>query len=280
MALALISYSPRDAAFNVAAPTPEGGPARNWIGPVGAYGADVFFQILGFAAFLLPAAILILGWRWFRGRAVESQVATLLGYGLLLLSLPSLLSLWHLPDVRGAVPPGGMLGSLVSGGLRSGFNPIGANLVAMALLLTALFMTTRFSFSGAHAWASGPKGPIGAVEKLGVLQKVQARWHAWRGTREQERLRKRLEETRLSGRKPVSPQAVGTGTALNENSRTIELEDESDVFKPRQEELDDQRAEKERDRGHKAPIFVMDRETEKPPARKSAGEPKITKGNT
>jgi len=63
MALALISYSPRDAAFNVSAPTLEGGPALNWIGPVGAYSADILFQLLGFAAFLLPAAILVLGWR-------------------------------------------------------------------------------------------------------------------------------------------------------------------------------------------------------------------------
>src|SRR6202022_1976191 len=105
-------------------------------------------------------------------------------------------------------------------------------------------------------WASRPKGPIGAVEKLGILQKVQARWHAWRGIREQDRMRKRLAETRLSGRKPVPSQTVGNNSTLNEHSRTIELEDESDVFKSRQEERDEERAEKERDRGHKAPIFV------------------------
>jgi S-DNA-T family DNA segregation ATPase FtsK/SpoIIIE len=233
-ALALISYSPTDASWNVSS-APEGAGTGNWIGPAGAYGADLLFQVFGFAAFLLPMGLSVLGWRWIRSHPMNSQFATLAGYGLLLLSLPSLLTLWHFPDVRGTVPPGGMLGSLVSGGLRSGFNPIGANLVAMALLLTALFMTTRFSFSGAHAWASGPKGPIGAVEKLGVLQKVQARWHAWRGTREQERLRKRLAETRLSGRKPVTNQSVAGASTLNENSAAIELEDESDVFKSRDE---------------------------------------------
>ena len=40
MALALISYSPRDAALNVSAQAPEGSPARNWIGPAGAYSSD------------------------------------------------------------------------------------------------------------------------------------------------------------------------------------------------------------------------------------------------
>ncbi len=207
IALALLSYSPKDAAFNVSAP--ESAVTQNWIGPVGAYGADALFQIFGFAAFLLPAAILVLGWRWFRSRAIDSQVATVVGFGLLLLSLPTLLSLWHVWDVRGAVPPGGLLGELFSSGLRTGFNLWGANLVAVALLVTALFMTTRFSFSGAHAWASGPNGPIGKVEKLGILQKAQARWHAWREEREQQRMRRRVEESRLSGRKPVPPQLLG-----------------------------------------------------------------------
>src|SRR5437667_12786364 len=190
MALALLTYNPKDAAFNVSALPPDGGAAKNWIGPVGAYGADLFFQIFGFAAFLLPAAILVLGWRWFRSRAIDSQVATVAGFGLLLLSLQTLLSLWHVWDVRGAVPPGGILGALISSGLRTGFNLWGANLVAVALLGTALFMTTRFSFSGAHAWASGPNGPIGKVERLGILQKAQARWHARREEREQQRMRR------------------------------------------------------------------------------------------
>ena len=261
MALALISYSPRDAAFNVAAPTPEGGPARNWIGPVGAYGADVFFQILGFAAFLLPAAILILGWRWFRGRAVESQVATLLGYGLLLLSLPSLLSLWHFPEVRGAVPPGGLLGALISSGLRTGFNLWGANLVAVALLITALFMTTSFSFSGAHAWANGPRGPIGAVERLGILQKAQARWHAWREERAQRRMRRRVEETRISGRRPVPPQSIGNAGASSEEASDVDETDERESS------------------GHRAPILFLNSEKLEKGAAKKTSDPKIARGN-
>jgi len=47
-----------------------------------------------------------------------------------------ILSLWHVWDVRGAIRAGGALGELLSGGLRSGFNLWGANLVAVALLVT------------------------------------------------------------------------------------------------------------------------------------------------
>jgi S-DNA-T family DNA segregation ATPase FtsK/SpoIIIE len=277
IALALLSYSPKDAAFNVSAPPHDGSPARNWIGPVGAYGSDLLFQIFGFAAFLLPAAMLVLGWRWFRSRPIDSQTATLAGYGLLLLSLPSLLSLWHFPEVRGTVPPGGFLGALISSGLLTGFNLWGANLVAVALLVTALFMTTRFSFSGAHAWANGPKGPIGAVEKLGILQKAQARWHAWREEREQQRMRRRVEESRLSGRKSVPLQSIGRAELLDEPTKTIRLADVSNIFRTKAEtEEEDEKETK--DTARKAPIFVFNRESEKAAAKK-AGEPKIAKGN-
>jgi S-DNA-T family DNA segregation ATPase FtsK/SpoIIIE len=278
IALALLSYSPKDAAFNVSASAPDGSPARNWIGPAGAYGADFLFQIFGFAAFLLPAAILVLGWRWFRSRTIESQIATVAGFGLLLLSLPTLLALWHVWDVRGAVPPGGFLGTLISGGLRTGFNLWGANLVAVALLVTALFMTTRFSFSGAHAWANSPHGPIGVVEKLGILQKAQARWHAWRDEREERRLRRRVEESRLTGRKPVPPQSIGRAEILNEPPKTIRLADESDIFKGKTEIEEEQDEKEKKDGARKAPVFVFNRETEKAAAKK-AGEPKIAKGN-
>ena len=40
-----IVLSPQDVAFNVSAPPADGPLARNWIGPVGAYGADLLFQI-------------------------------------------------------------------------------------------------------------------------------------------------------------------------------------------------------------------------------------------
>jgi DNA segregation ATPase FtsK/SpoIIIE, S-DNA-T family len=278
IALALLSYSPKDGALNVSAPAPEGSPAQNWIGPAGAYSADLLFQIFGFAAFLLPAAILVLGWRWFRSRTIESQVATLAGFGLLLLSLPTLLSLWHVWDVRGAVPPGGFLGTLISSGLRTGFNLWGANLVAVALLVTALFMTTRFSFSGAHAWANSPHGPIGVVERLGILQKAQARWHSWREEREQRRMRRRVEESRLSGRKPVPPQSIGKAEVLNAPPKTIRLADESDVFKGRTEIEEEEDEKEKKDAVRKSPIFFLNRDTEKA-AVKKAGEPKIAKGS-
>ena len=98
VALALLSYAPSDASFNVSAQPRDGGVTNNWMGPVGSYASDLLFQVFGFAAFLLPAAILVLGWRWCRSRAIDSQLATLVGYFLLLLSLPVLLALFPFPS--------------------------------------------------------------------------------------------------------------------------------------------------------------------------------------
>jgi DNA segregation ATPase FtsK/SpoIIIE, S-DNA-T family len=278
MGLALISYSPRDAAFNVSAGSTEEHVVRNWIGPVGAYSSDLLFQIFGFAAFLLPVAIGMLGWKWLRSRTINSQVATLAGYVLLLMSLPSLLSLVHFPDVRGAVPAGGLLGSLVSHGLQSGFNFWGALLVAVSILIVALFLTTSFSFSGAHAWASSTKGSLGKMERMGVLQRAQARWHAWRDEREQERMRRAVEERRLAGRKPVTPQMVGRPEAGNEDSQAIRLEDLSDIFKGKKSAVEEEEEERPtRDGERRVPILLMGPEKAE---RTKKADPKIARTNT
>jgi DNA segregation ATPase FtsK/SpoIIIE, S-DNA-T family len=273
--LSLVSYNPRDAALNVSASSAEA-PANNWIGPVGAYSSDILFQLFGFAAFLLPVAIGIVGYRWFRSQTIDSQMATLGGYALLLLSLPSLLAMTHIPDVRGTVPAGGLLGTLVSHGLQSGFNFGGGLLVAIALFFVALFLTTRFSFSGAHAWASGAKESIGRMEKLGFLQRAQARWHAWQDKREQARNQREVEQRRVAGRKSVSQQLLGKGEPAEYQAKTIELKDDSDVF-GRKKSVVEEDEKDHKDATHKAPIMFA---TQEKPEKSRKAEPKIERANT
>ena len=267
IAASLFSYSPRDASWNVSAPAAENGDTANWIGPVGAYGADAMFELLGFAGFLIPIAIGVLGWKWFRSRNFDSPWATMIGYVLLLLSSPALLSLIHFWDVRGAIPAGGFVGTLLANGLRSGFNGVGAFAVAFAVAVTALFLTTSFSFSGSHAWVTGPRGPVGAAGKLGILRRAQAKWHDWRVRREQDRMRRRVEANRVEGRKPV-----GNAATANEPEKTIQLSDESDIFRDRTE------AEEEDAKGamHKAPILFLNQDKPEKAAKKTS-DAKIAK---
>jgi S-DNA-T family DNA segregation ATPase FtsK/SpoIIIE len=176
------------------------------------------------------------------------------------------------PAVRGAIPAGGFLGTLIAGSLRSGFNITGAYVVAFAVFLTSVFMTTSFSFAGTHAWAKSPTGPLGAVERLGLLQKVQARWHAWQEDREQQRMRRRVEQNRVVGRKPV-----GKAEAVNDAPKSIQLADESDIFTEKEErDAEDEDDREEKSAAGKAPIFVLNRDSVEKPSRKAA-EPKVAK---
>ena len=259
LALSLLSYSPRDASFNVSAPPPGAGPARNWIGPVGAHLADLFFQSCGFAAFLFPIGMFLVAMKWFRSQLLEAPVAKLIGFTMLLASFSSEMVLLHAPEVRSALPAGGMLGTILAESLRAAFNPLGANLVSIATLLTALFLTTSFSFRAALAWMKKP------MANDGYLGQLWARVQDWREARESERLRKRVEEIKIAGRPPVPRQRVSTKELA---------EDEEEA---------DREAEEARNDARRAPTVIKFHENESvalPPAKKKSSEPKIATGKT
>ena len=255
IALSLLSYSPRDASLNVSGAPPDARPARNWIGPAGAHAADLLFQGFGYAAFVLPVGIFLLGLRWFRSQEAPSPIGSLIGYALLLLSLPALLTLWHFPEVRGAVPAGGLLGTLLAAGLIAVLNSAGAHVVALAAFLAALLLTTPFSFVAAHAWMRGPMTSTGAV---GLFAHLRERYQTWREAREQRRLRKRVEEIKIAGRPAVSPQTALGKEALRKKEEG-EAEDAGDEEKA-------------------GPILV--RHENRPAAAKAASGPKIARGVT
>ncbi|MFZ0886567.1 MAG: DNA translocase FtsK [Candidatus Acidiferrales bacterium] len=264
LTLSLLSYSPHDASFNVSAPAPGSGPARNWIGPVGAHLADLFFQFCGFAAFLFPIGMFLVAMKWFRSQLLEAPVTKVVGFTMLLASLSSELVLVHvMPEVRGALPPGGLLGTILAGGLRAAFGPIGANLVSMMTLLTALFLTTSFSFRTAGQWLKKPMASDGYVGQL------MARVKDWREVRESDRLRKRVEEIKIAGRPPVQQQRVST----KELARDEDEEEDGD---------DDEKDSKvEARRGGPAVIKFHENEpATAPPSKKKGPEPKISLGKT
>ncbi|MCL6482363.1 MAG: DNA translocase FtsK [Firmicutes bacterium] len=246
IALSLLSYNPLDPAFNVSS---AGGVPRNWIGQLGAHGADLLFQLLGWGAFLMPVAMFLLGKRWFRSQPLEMPAVKLCGFGLLLVSLTAGCALLELPRIRDALNPGGLLGALLAEALVAWLNPVGAFLVTATTLLAALFLTTRFSFSLAADWLRVP------VQKLDVLGYLQARWRALRAERTARQLQQRLEQFRTTGRPPAPPQAIAPR----------ELEKKTVAREP-EEKL--------------GPVLVPLKEIPAEPTAKSPAEPKIVKGKT
>ena len=92
--LALASYSPLDPSWNSASVLTGSHAARNWIGVVGAFTADMLLQFLGVGAFLLVIFPTMLGIRWFRSMKVQSPLAKSLGGIWLLMFVPALLALF------------------------------------------------------------------------------------------------------------------------------------------------------------------------------------------
>jgi len=261
LALSLLSYSPQDAAFNVAAAPPAAGPAHNWIGPVGAYIADLFFQGVGYAAFLFPVGLFLVAFRRFRSQKINAPMAKLIGCALFVFALPAELSLLHVPEVRGALPPGGMFGVLMVHGLRAAFNSIGAHVVALACIFAALLLTTQFTFMGTAKWMRGPLGAEGFLGKriIALVDRVRD----WREMREAEKLRRRVEEIKIAGRPAVAMQMKSGKTATTIRDAE-EMAGEETIEPPR-----------------RAPVITFSEPLDAAPARKSSStEPKIAKGKT
>ncbi|HEX9759625.1 MAG TPA: DNA translocase FtsK [Candidatus Acidoferrales bacterium] len=256
LSLSLATYNPRDTSLNVAAPPAGDQPVHNYIGPFGAYVSDALFQGLGFGAFLLPIGILLMGIRWFRSQPLETPGTKITGWVLLLLSSTALLAmLAFFPAIRGVLPPGGLLGTLLADALRAAFGSIGAMMVALACWFTALFFTTRFSFSSASQWVKGP------MARVNFFPQLRARWKAWREAQEKKRMAQRIEKMKVAGRPAVAPQTI---PSMEPAARAKVAESEDD--------LDD-------DDASAGPKVIRLKETAGPaPAQKPGHSPKIATG--
>ena len=174
-------------------------------------------------------------------------------------SLSAELSLVGMPDVRGSLPAGGVLGRVFADGLRAAFNPLGANLVAIATLLAALLLATRFSFRALLAWMKKPMAGQGPLGRLLMRAKE------WREEREAAYLRKRVEATKIIGRKPIIQQRV--------SPKVADEEDEEEEEKPA---LDFQKPAL----GERGPAVIDFHDAVPVPPKKSAAEPKISRSKT
>ena len=84
--ISLATFDPRDPAPFFKAGVE--GPARNFIGPFGAFLAEMLIpQLFGLAALLLPLVLGLLGWKLFWCKPIDAPYTKAFGNGVLLLSL-------------------------------------------------------------------------------------------------------------------------------------------------------------------------------------------------
>src|SRR4029079_17513384 len=134
--ISLASYSAHDPVLFFS--TAVGKPG-NFGGRVGALLAESAFQVLGYGAYLLPAALVVVGWHYFWVRALTAPWTKLAGGIVLFAARGALLAIgFGTLTVGGkAIPAGGVLGSATARLLTDEFNRTGA----LVLVLTALFLS-------------------------------------------------------------------------------------------------------------------------------------------
>jgi S-DNA-T family DNA segregation ATPase FtsK/SpoIIIE len=181
--IALATFDPRDPAPFFKAGVE--GPARNFIGPFGAFLAEMLVpQLFGVASMLLPIVLGLLGWKLFWCRPIDAPYTKAVGNLLLLLSLAGLFALtFGTVSFEGEpVRAGGAVGEILASLLVADFSRTGAYIMAATGLFVALILSTQFSFSTLLEGAG-----LHAGERLRALQTA---WTHHRESRRKEKLRR------------------------------------------------------------------------------------------
>ena len=98
--IALATYAPNDPVWFFST-GPSAAPA-NFAGRIGAFLAELSFQLVGYAAYMIPALLVLIGWHYFWCRRLDAAGTKATGAGLLLACSSAFLSLVvHSTEVAG-----------------------------------------------------------------------------------------------------------------------------------------------------------------------------------
>ena len=225
--VALGSYSPSDPAWFFNSPTDA--PPVNFAGRIGAFMAEASYQLMGYAAFLIPAALGVIAWHYFWCRKIESGYTKLVGVVMLLGSGSALLALAFgalqtgTPHVR----PGGAIGEALASGFVLYLNRTGAAIVLLAVFALAVILATQFSFGMAFS---------ATAARLRTQRGLVDRFRAWQEDRRRDRERKQVVEKHLKkgGHAPeIQTRVADAAAKLKEvRARTQASQDEPEDDRP------------------------------------------------
>jgi S-DNA-T family DNA segregation ATPase FtsK/SpoIIIE len=152
--IALVTYNPTDPVWFFTTDSPDA-PA-NFVGRVGAFLSELSFQLFGYAAYLLPLLIGVIGWHYFWCQPPDAVYTKLFGVALFFTCAGAFLSLLFGTGGAGdqTFQPGGMVGAWLDGALSEYLNRTGSIIVLLTLITLAVILSTQFSFGRLFARAS------------------------------------------------------------------------------------------------------------------------------
>jgi S-DNA-T family DNA segregation ATPase FtsK/SpoIIIE len=222
--ISLATFNPSDPAPFFKAGT--SGPARNFIGPFGAFLAELLFaQLFGVAALLIPLVLGLFGWKLFWCKPIEAPYTKAFGLSLLLLALTAFLTLtFATVSFEGeTVRAGGATGQLLASLLIADFGHTGAYIVVATGLFVSLILATQFSF------ASFLK--VAGDRATARLRAWQTAWAHWQETRRKERMRREVIRKHTQNRDPAG-ESVPRVRRVNGLEEDLEDDPEADAGGP------------------------------------------------
>jgi len=182
--ISLASYEPTDPVwfFSTGA---HAAPA-NFAGRVGAFLAELSFQLFGYASYLIPAILVVIGWHYFWCRALDAAGTKATGAGLLVACISAFLSLiFGTLEVSGkAFRAGGYAGEFLASHMSEYLNRTGSIIVILTLIFLAIIMSTQFSFGRFFS------AVIGAIR--GSARRGIDAFQEWREERRREKQRREV----------------------------------------------------------------------------------------
>jgi DNA segregation ATPase FtsK/SpoIIIE, S-DNA-T family len=212
--VALASYEPADPVWFFSAGA-HGAPA-NFAGRVGAFLAELSFQLFGYAAYLVPALLVIIGWHYFWCRRFDAAGTKAAGAGLLFACISAFLSLvFGTLDVSGkSFRAGGYAGDWLARQMADYLNRTGSLIVILTLIFLSIIMSTQFSFGRLFAALIG-RLRDGAAHALASFRERREERR-----REQQRRDVIAKHTRNGGpAADVKVAAAAVGNALQKGPR-------------------------------------------------------------
>jgi DNA segregation ATPase FtsK/SpoIIIE, S-DNA-T family len=152
--ISLVTHDPTDPVWFFT--TGASHPPANFVGRVGAFLSELSFQLLGYAAYLIPAVIGVAGWHYFWCLTPDAAYTKLTGVTLLFGCSSAFLSLvFGSTEAAGkAFHAGGSIGRAFGLFMSDYLNRTGSLIVLLTMMMLAVILSTQFSFGRMFATAT------------------------------------------------------------------------------------------------------------------------------
>jgi S-DNA-T family DNA segregation ATPase FtsK/SpoIIIE len=182
--IALVTYEPTDPVWFF---TTEAARApANFVGRVGAFLAECSFQLLGYAGYLVPGVIGVIGWHYFWCYRVDAAYTKVIGVLLLLACSSAFLGLtFGSAEYAGKTfHAGGSIGGWLASWLAEYLNRTGSVIVILTLIALSLILSTQFSFGRMFGGMTRGAGDL-SQRGIGFVR-------GWMDDRRREKLRREV----------------------------------------------------------------------------------------